>query len=557
MKILFIARRYLYFRNFESVIRELARRGHQLHLAVERDDTEGRPALVDALLADFPNNITCGYAPTRGDDDWAWMASRLRLGLDYLRYQHPLFDDTPKLTDRARERAPGLFVAVGKAIRGGAAWARRPAIGLVRALERGIPEDLEIRRFIEGSRPDVVLITPLIDVGSWQIEYLRSARSLGIPTAMCVWSWDHLSSKALIRECPDRVFVWNETQKREAIELHGVEPDRIVVTGAQCFDQWFDRQPSRDRDTFCRAMGLAPSGVEELPANRALLLYVCSAPFLGSPPEAPFVLEWIRRVREAGAPALRDAAILVRPHPSRTREWQGVDVSRFGGVAIRGGSPVDGASRSDYFDALYHSAAVVGLNTSAFIEAGIVGRPVHTILLPEWYENQRGTLHFRYLLEVSGGLLIAAHDFDEHLRQLAESLAGSSKDARPFVRAFVRPHGLDVAATPLFVRGVAEMSGTVPLAARPVTKALRRRALAGLLRLRHRRHVERWLYSQRELEVMERDRRAEEATLQREAELRARSRVAKETKQAERQRDWERHRAMRAAQDAQKKAMRS
>jgi len=32
-----------------------------------------------------------------------------------------------------------------------------------------------------------------------------------------------------------------------------------VVTGAQCFDQWFDRQPSRDRETFCRQVGLPSS----------------------------------------------------------------------------------------------------------------------------------------------------------------------------------------------------------------------------------------------------------------------------------------------------------
>ena len=548
MRILFIGRRYLYFRNFESVIRELAARGHDIHLAVERDDTEGRPALVDALLGDFPN-ITCGYAPTRADDDWSWVASRLRLGLDYLRYQHPLFDDTPKLTDRARERTPGMFVRVGDIVRRYARWGRRPATALVRRLERAIPEDPAIRAFIESWRPDVVLITPLIDVGSSQIEYLRAARSLGIPTAMCVWSWDHLSSKALVRECPDRVFVWNETQKREAIELHGVPADRIVVTGAQCFDQWFDRQPSRDRATFLRDMGLPP--------DQPFILYVCSALFLGTPPEAPFVVEWIRRVRESGVPELRTMPILVRPHPSRMREWGDVDLTPFENVALHGASPVDAASRADYFDALYHSAAVVGLNTSAFIEAAIVGRPVHTLLLPEFYENQMGTLHFRYLFDVSGGMLQAASDFDGHVRQLADSLRGTASGVRPFVRAFVRPHGLDVPATPLFVRAVEEMQGYSARIPGPGwAESVSRGSLAAVVRLRHVRGAERFLYSERELEVMERDRRAHAATLQREAELRARSRAAKDAKRADREEQWARHRAARAARDAQKKEMR-
>ena len=106
---------------------------------------------------------------------------------------------------------------------------------------------------------------------------------------------------------------------------------------------------------------------------------------------------------------------------------------------------------NDYFDSLFHSAVVVGLNTSAFIEAGILGRPVHTILLPEWYESQMGTVHFRYLFEAGGGLLTSATSFDEHLQQLDEALAHPSTEVRPFVRAFVRPRGLDVAATPVFV----------------------------------------------------------------------------------------------------------
>ena len=51
-----------------------------------------------------------------------------------------------------------------------------------------------------------------------------------------------------------------------------------------------------------------------------------------------------------------------------------------------GASPVDFASRNDFYDSMYHSAGAVGINTSAQIECGIVGRPVsiggqpHTIL---------------------------------------------------------------------------------------------------------------------------------------------------------------------------------
>ena len=53
MRILFLGRHYTYFRNFESVLRELADRGHQVHLAVERGDPMGLGGvtLVETLAA--------------------------------------------------------------------------------------------------------------------------------------------------------------------------------------------------------------------------------------------------------------------------------------------------------------------------------------------------------------------------------------------------------------------------------------------------------------------------------------------------------------------------
>lgn len=492
MRILFLGRHLTYFRNFESVVRGLASRGHVLHLAVERSDTLGGEALVEALESDFPN-ITHGEAPARADDDWSWAASRLRLGLDSLRYEHPLFDDAPVLRSRARERTPGMFVALGDAIRARARWARPIALAATRRLERAVPADAAIERFLDEQRPDLILITPLVDLGSSQIDYLRAARVRRIPTALCVWSWDHLSSKALIRDAPDRVFVWNETQKREAIELHGVPAGRIVVTGAQCFDGWFGRGPSRDRTAFCRRVGL--------PDDRPFLLYVCSALFSGSPMEAQFVGEWIRRIRASGRPGLANAGILVRPHPSRAAEWAGMDLGAPGPVAVYGGNPVDPASRNDYFDSLYHSAAVVGLNTSAFIEAGIVGRSVHTILLPEFAGNQTGTVHFRYLLTAGGGLLNVAHDFGEHFRQLEEALAAPQAALRPFVREFVRPHGLDVAATPMFVQSVEEMArAPKPAPAGDLLRPAARWVVRRLAAARYSPRWDRWVYAEREID---------------------------------------------------------
>jgi hypothetical protein len=175
------------------------------------------------------------------------------------------------------------------------------------------------------------------------------------------------------------------------------------------------------------------------------------------PHEARFVLEWIARIRGSQDPWLRDVGLLIRPHPERTREWDDIDVTRWQNVALHGRNPIDVEGKADYFDALYHSAAVVGIVTSAFLEAAIVGRPVLTLLLTEFRAHQEGMLHFEYLLRVEGGLLMTARSFEDHLAQLVtavEGRTGHEAQTSRFLRAFIRPHGLDRPATPIFVDAV-------------------------------------------------------------------------------------------------------
>ena len=52
MKVLFAALHLAYFRNFESVIRELAARGHQVHLAGDEPEAMGGQALAERLAAE-------------------------------------------------------------------------------------------------------------------------------------------------------------------------------------------------------------------------------------------------------------------------------------------------------------------------------------------------------------------------------------------------------------------------------------------------------------------------------------------------------------------------
>jgi hypothetical protein len=250
----------------------------------------------------------------------------------------------------------------------------------------------------------------------------------------------------------------------------------VVVTGAQCFDHWFDRKPSRTREELCAQLGLR--------SDRPIVLYVCTVFIMGTPPEPPFVEQWLRALRASGDPLVSTANVLIRPHPSLLAHWDGIDLSPFGPVALWGSNPIDSRSRDDYFDSLFHADAVVGVNTSAFIEAGIVGREILAIVERRFHDNQEGTIHFQYLKRIGGGLLRVGRDIDDHLVQLSAALRRTPPADHPhraFLEAFVRPDGLDRPASPTFARAVEELCAVnVPSAA--TTGQWRRGLLGGLVR---------------------------------------------------------------------------
>ena len=482
MRVLFCAQHFTYFRNYESVVRSLARRGHQVHLVAEESEELGGQGLVERLASEHAS-VTWGFAPSLEQEPWFNLAAKVRHGLEYVRFLDPAYDQRPKYRYRAEVWSPRLLRALFRYRAGRAAPVRGLVADALVRCDRLLPGSEALDGFLRDQSPDVLLLASVTNPGSPQMDYLKAARRLRIPVAMCVFSWDHLSGKSWIRIPPDRVFVWNDTQRREAVEQHRLPADRIDVTGAQCWDQWFERQPSRTREAFARELGLDPA--------RPFVLYACSVLSRPAPNEAQFVLDWIRRLRASHDPRLRGVGVLVRPHPERMDEWENVDLGGFENVAFRGRNPVDPAAKDDYFDSLYHAAAMVGIVTSAFIEAAVVGREVLTLELPEFSLHQRGAPHFNYLVEVAGGLLRVAPGFDEHFIQLADAVeraeAGRSSQNVRFLQAFVRPRGLETPATPLFVECVERLAAAGPAeqpeAATPALRwqasIVRRAAFAG------------------------------------------------------------------------------
>jgi CDP-glycerol glycerophosphotransferase (TagB/SpsB family) len=170
--------------------------------------------------------------------------------------------------------------------------------------------------------------------------------------------------------------------------------------------------------------------------------------------ETSFVRDFAENLRNFAA--TRDTIIMLRPYPMNASIWKGFKAEN---VVVW---PPDGemtdiaATQQNYFHSMFYSRAVVGVNTTAMIEAAVVDKPCVTILTERYQATQTGRGHFHHLLKAD--FLEIAHGFTESASLIQRILAGEDVKAdnrRKFVHEFVRPCGLDRSVASLFATRVA------------------------------------------------------------------------------------------------------
>lgn len=472
MKLLVVGMSAQFLRPFVPAILELGRRGHQV-TATWTAESRGGEAQVDELT-DAPG-ITIRLVPGRRSQHWEEVAL-LRRSWNYLRYLDTPFRGASKLRRRAFTKMAGLLFDSSRPV--DESWAevgldlsdreRARLRRVIELAESGLPTDPACDQVLEEERPDAILLTPLVDLtASTQADFAQSARRRGIPIGMLVYSWDNLSTKGGLHLVPERVFVWNQRQQREAHRLHGVPRQNTVVVGAPRFDAFLACSRQLNRRPFARALGLPP----EAP----IITYVCSSAFV-SGREMDFIRQWLVALRASSDSGVAGAAVVVRPHPDipltdleapEKLDFSGDQRATLWRIPGDPNAVVLRTSRhpQNLYDCLVHSAVVVGLNTSAEIEAGLLGCPVLSVMAGRDAEGQTQTLHYKYLLKDDGGWVQMAQDLDEHVRQLSAALVLTDEERsaiRVHAGKFVRPLSFRKPVTPILVEAIErEMGGLV------------------------------------------------------------------------------------------------
>lgn len=260
---------------------------------------------------------------------------------------------------------------------------------------------------------------------------LMSAAKHRVPTMVLVSSWDNLTSKGFFPVEVYRLTVWNEIMRREAVELHDVPPERIVVTGAPQHDV-YAHAPYGERERFLRGFGLDP--------GKRLVVYTTQTE--GTIPGEPRLVRLIYDViRERFGDGLQ---LLVRLHQLDRMNRYG-ELKGLTGLALdHAGSGPLGDYRDRAFneaamrhlaDTLAHADVVLNAASSISIDAAAVGTPVVVVAFDAdpgrpYHGSLRRYYDFTHQQNVmrSGGVFLA-RDADELVAGIRRYLEDRERDA--------------------------------------------------------------------------------------------------------------------------------
>jgi hypothetical protein len=181
---------------------------------------------------------------------------------------------------------------------------RRRWLRQVAAMYR--PARREIQEVFDRTRPAMVLVA---SPGHYWLDHfvLDEAARRGIPSVCVVLSWDNLYSRGPMCRRPDRLLVWSEEMRRQAVDIHQFPEARIGVVGSLQFRFYAEPVTPDESLAMRRRVGLG--------ATEPFLAYVCGAR------TARYDVEDVGAMLEQLARGpYRDLRVVVRPHPQGARE---------------------------------------------------------------------------------------------------------------------------------------------------------------------------------------------------------------------------------------------
>jgi hypothetical protein len=225
------------------------------------------------------------------------------------------------------------------------------------------------------------------------VPFVVAARRAGLPVVGHIASWDHTVGKGIVPPDLRRYIVQNGVMRGDLVRYHGVDAERIVVTGWPQTDVFHRKRPRADYEDVLRGLGLDSA--------RPVVLVMGNSP-TNAPYEKNFVERLVAWWESSGAASR--FSLLFRPHP-RDREWR----ERFAAALFREGAAVQEPSFTDLERLavlLEHGDVVVSNAGTILLDALVNDRPAVCVLYDEgappgesWALKNVSGEHYKSLIE--------------------------------------------------------------------------------------------------------------------------------------------------------------
>jgi hypothetical protein len=280
----------------------------------------------------------------------------------------------------------------------------------------------------------VLLVTSSPGLIFSEVPLLRTAVRRGVRSMAVDPSWDNFTNKLLPVRRVDRLIVWNELMKAQAIALHGYQPDEIRIAGTPQWDLYFKPGPVTPRETFFRRIGADPS--------RKLITLTTTPRELY--PHHDHVLRVLARAMTERA-WRHDTQVLVRLHPrdevepyAEFRDVPHVIIEKPFRATVKAGDglavDITAENQQHLADTLRYSDVVVNVASTIAIEAAIFDTPVVNIAFDgetpsPWERSARRYYRFTHYVNITRhGAVRVAETPDGLIDEIGRYLADPARD---------------------------------------------------------------------------------------------------------------------------------
>ena len=239
-----------------------------------------------------------------------------------------------------------------------------------------------------------------------EVPLLRTAAKRGVRSMAVDPSWDNFTNKLIPVRRVDRLIVWNDLMKQQAVDFHGYAPDEVRVAGTPQWDLYFREGTIAPREAFFRQIGADPARKLVTVTTTPRELY----------PHHDHVLRVLIRAMAENA-WHQHAQLLVRLHPRDEREAYaefedvpGVIIEKPFRATVKAGDglaiDITTENQRHLANTMRHSDVVVNVASTLAIEAAIFDTPVVNVSFDgeapsAWVRSARRYYRFTHYVNIT------------------------------------------------------------------------------------------------------------------------------------------------------------